>query len=475
MRPKSAAAVWRGGWAALAMLVCCASLPPECSELIEDEAETLRCSAERPRSLIQHENRRHLVVHAHEDSPPVTSPPPEAIVPPWNETRPGRWMLRAKRRLMRALGVDEATAPRAAKSTPSTAPEHLAFVAVWARQSKQRVGSALEEVSKRTGVRTSFVAGGAVVVVVIVLICVACCLLMVPGLARTRPSPHPSTPGHTRQRLSLMRRSRPPDSQVLPRKTVESRTSRTDGTPTQASLPNNVVQQGSPSSPALFTTPRTAPAKSQHELLEELRANPLCPSLMVPAGCECTLLMPKLKAGFFSEGRQMPISDPKGNPVMRVAFLGARGRGAASVQGTPRADPTPRASPRTSAFSGSRLVLSDMANEVLALCQEDKGRSGPGGQVIAIHSPQGMFAQLRPVAEGYEVIGLRSWRLNLVRRMLPGGSGLAALDESGTLLAVCEPCDEDLDPERTVRIDANVDAGLIVLCILCTDVLEVAF
>lgn len=214
-----------------------------------------------------------------------------------------------------------------------------------------------------------------------------------------------------------------------------------------------IAQLGTPS-PSLrspYPTVRNSPpASGLPGSSSLLAAQHLCPSLLVPKGCECTLQVPQLRRQHPSGGEHM-INDPTGNPVMRV-FLGlASGRGR------------------------RRLVLSGLeGGGILAACQEEVEADPVGGArtLLSIHDATSLFGQLHPLvpaSRGYEAVSAAGRRVYVCPSSFSGGGGWAITDDRGQLLAVAEPPAPD---HRTVRIDSFVDAGLVVICILGTDLLE---
>jgi len=428
----------------------------------------------------------------------------EAAVPPaphgYNGSVLDRWVTAGRQKALAGLallGLAEAvTVPRPAVATAGaataangSAPEAgargrpMALLAAWAgegRQSLLAVGEKLASrvrLAARTGSITQFGVGTDLILLALPVMVLICCML---GFSNGSPQALPSDlAAGLARRSSLLRPGRSEPLQPPPissrrtsvgvpevvqnlRKGPETPEGQRclNGRLSRDPFMDAVGRSRANSAISVRTPVNTAgtsegvlpePAKQQQQYAGELRAHPLCPSLLVPEGCECTLHVPKLQPGFFSDGRQLAISDPNGSPVMRVAFLSGRRN-------------------TTVAGEGSRLVLSDLAGEVLAFCQ-DEAKSPASAQSLSIHAPQGVFATFRRMAGGHEVVGRRDWRLNLVQKTLAGGSGIAVLDEAGALLAVCEPPGERDPSTQTARIDANVDAGLVVLSLLCVDAL----
>mmetsp|Transcript_15174 Transcript_15174/g.47697 ORF Transcript_15174/g.47697 Transcript_15174/m.47697 type:complete len:444 (+) Transcript_15174:70-1401(+) len=180
------------------------------------------------------------------------------------------------------------------------------------------------------------------------------------------------------------------------------------------------------------------------EMNSQLRAHPLCPSLVVPDGCECMVFLPQFQPGFFADGRRMAVCDLNQEPVVWVVSAANTGSG-----------------------KGSCLELVDMKGAVLAHCQDDGCRSELG-----FYSTSGLFATFRLTNTGSCKIAGTEWNLHVVGRPLPdGSSGFVLEDSNGLLMATCEPPPEGLG-DRRVRVDEHVDLGLVVLCFLCRDLVE---
>mmetsp|Transcript_158024 Transcript_158024/g.484298 ORF Transcript_158024/g.484298 Transcript_158024/m.484298 type:complete len:272 (+) Transcript_158024:196-1011(+) len=201
--------------------------------------------------------------------------------------------------------------------------------------------------------------------------------------------------------------------------------------------------------PSTLATPRdgrlTPRATPRSEPTAELRAHPLCPSLVVPENCECTLVMSRLKPGFFSDGSRVEVRDPDNKPVMQLTSVAASGDS-----------------------DGGRLALSDPSGELLAYCQDGNG------SVLLICSLSGIFATFRQTGAGFEITGCRPWTLQVVEQQYTGsGRGLALVGGDGSLLAIRESSGQT-PTDLVVRVNTHVDVGLVLLSFLCADVMEVA-
>eukprot|EP00421_Protoceratium_reticulatum_P005712 CAMPEP_0168365568 /NCGR_PEP_ID=MMETSP0228-20121227/4784_1 /TAXON_ID=133427 /ORGANISM="Protoceratium reticulatum, Strain CCCM 535 (=CCMP 1889)" /LENGTH=477 /DNA_ID=CAMNT_0008378351 /DNA_START=94 /DNA_END=1528 /DNA_ORIENTATION=+ len=205
-------------------------------------------------------------------------------------------------------------------------------------------------------------------------------------------------------------------------------------------------------------TPRTA---------SELSAGQLCPILMVPEGCLCTLLVPLLQLRSDSRSREIAIKDPKKYSVMWVTF-----------NAVADFDSRQTAGPRLPGMCHDRrsLLLSGPDVGYLAYCQEANPNDSDSAP-LTIHGMARPFGALRPAGpdkQGYEVMSHAGWLLRLSPLLFPAGNGwVAATDERGRLLAVAEPVSDDAQI-RKVRIDSFVDAGLITLSLLGIDLVEAA-
>eukprot|EP00419_Tripos_fusus_P081310 CAMPEP_0172935384 /NCGR_PEP_ID=MMETSP1075-20121228/221488_1 /TAXON_ID=2916 /ORGANISM="Ceratium fusus, Strain PA161109" /LENGTH=650 /DNA_ID=CAMNT_0013796743 /DNA_START=14 /DNA_END=1966 /DNA_ORIENTATION=- len=206
-------------------------------------------------------------------------------------------------------------------------------------------------------------------------------------------------------------------------------------------------------------------------------ARHLCPSMRVPEGCECTLLVPRLSFESRLSPEQLSIDDPEGSSVMRASFSTAQGSGPSTL-------PLP---------SGAwRLNLYGAGGEPMGFCQEEQAVFGQrvaestlsGGRHVAdspdqrsltVHEANSgrLFALLRSsasITDGYEVWGYGGWRLFLCPTESRDGGGWAFTNERSQLLAAADSKRES--SHRTVRIDAGVDASVVALTLMGVDVLH---
>jgi len=214
------------------------------------------------------------------------------------------------------------------------------------------------------------------------------------------------------------------------------------------------------------------PARSPRDSVEAF----LCPGLVVPSGCECTLSVPRLTPQFQPKlsrtaMSQVTIDDIKGVPVFRASFM-------LPSWGSPQSTAAAALSSREGQQDqGSRcLVLTSTTSEstIFAFCRDCRVELGFEPAALAIHNASGRpFGSLRPyrdqgVGGGFEVVTAGGFWVHLSSNE---NGILTAIDRQGRSLAAAEPSSES-PGNRTVRIGPLVDAGLLTLAILAGDLME---
>jgi len=255
---------------------------------------------------------------------------------------------------------------------------------------------------------------------------------------------------------------------------------------------SNAASAAAPSKRGLVTTakpPRT-PLRASKDQERSTQAGAtrdsssmssvICPGLVVPSGCECTLLVPQLsrKQHVVSESLgQVTIDDIKGVPVFLATFrlpgvgmstaaprdtrqiaVGGPGRTAAALEGntcvvltSTSADPTKFVSCRSNAADQSAALSLDIYDTrekhvgSLRMCPEEGEHS---------------FEVL--VGGGFGIL------LNV-----NADGEVTATDRRGRSLGTGELAPEQ-PMRRTVRIGPLVDAGLLTVCIVASDLLLMA-
>lgn len=187
--------------------------------------------------------------------------------------------------------------------------------------------------------------------------------------------------------------------------------------------------------------------------------NYLCPSLKVPEGCECTLLLPRMSTKWGQTGGcgKVRICDLSGNAVFQTAFCLPVG----GVTPAPSRD-------------AKRLVLSSATNgRVFAFCG-DGPLEGDGSLIsLSLHGADEPFGVLRALPrKRCDILAHSGWRAR-IQESAAGCGGLTVTDERGNILATTELMREDLS-QRCMRISALADAGLLILAVLGADLLESA-
>lgn len=184
----------------------------------------------------------------------------------------------------------------------------------------------------------------------------------------------------------------------------------------------------------------------------------LCPGLVVPEECECSLLVPRLQPQNFVN--EVTIDDAAQVPVFRVMYsLPSRSD---SIGGA-----TALAASKGVEQDGNRCLILSTADDhtVFAFC-----RLGFNGALTILDAKEKPFGLIRARAgrSGYEV----ATRLGLqIHVGLNQSQDLAVIDRRGRTLALTQPLPGD-GLNRMLRIGPWVDAGLITLAVMAVDLLE---
>lgn len=201
-------------------------------------------------------------------------------------------------------------------------------------------------------------------------------------------------------------------------------------------------------SPALTPARSPQPTMKQSEFKPEDRLSIgeaiLCAGLIVPEECECTLLVPQLVPSSIS--CQVTIEDQERTPALQALFC------------LPNQE-------------GRCLTLSDVneAGNMFAFCQRDFSHVA----LTIYDAKERHFGLIRmrgsKPGAGYEVITRTRAQLQL--RCAVDGEPRTFTDGLGRLLAVAEPVPDE-QALRVVRIGPGVDAGLVILATLASDLLS---
>mmetsp|Transcript_12784 Transcript_12784/g.40096 ORF Transcript_12784/g.40096 Transcript_12784/m.40096 type:complete len:515 (+) Transcript_12784:118-1662(+) len=217
--------------------------------------------------------------------------------------------------------------------------------------------------------------------------------------------------------------------------------------------PRSSVPPVPPSQNLLSFARPSAPPQQAKEPVRFTDTAALCPELVVPEECECTLQVPRLLPHLRRLGSGQSVAtvdDARHLPMFRVNFS-------------------------LPSMGNKCLVLSSATDDtdgmVFAFCKASQPGPTLEPTLTIHHAARGQFGTLRMRAgepeREYEVVtrvgGLISLRCS--------GNDLTASDGQGQLMALVEPLPED-PTRRVVRIGPLVDAGLITLSILGVDLLE---
>lgn len=212
--------------------------------------------------------------------------------------------------------------------------------------------------------------------------------------------------------------------------------------------------------PPAAETPNTAPGNLP--LTTPSQAPPiLCPGLVVPDGCECMLLVPRIKPTEVSS--EVTVDDVAGVPVFKAVFS------LPPAHKRTRAQPSHASWPvLNNADEVPCLVLSSLTEDesVFASCR--KGFN----DTLVIHDclerAFGSIRALSPKADGgYEVIGGAGAQLQLSS----SGEDLSIIDRYGKVMALTEHAQGHPNC-RVVRIGPFADAGLVTVSMLASDFLR---
>jgi len=198
-------------------------------------------------------------------------------------------------------------------------------------------------------------------------------------------------------------------------------------------------------SPLLMATPpRSIEDSAARDDRPSITDAILCVGLIVPEECECTLLVPHLAPRPIST--QVTIEDVEHTPALKAVF-------------------------HLPTQEGQCLILSDVdeTSNIFAYCVRDFSNLA-----LAIYGAEGrQFGLIRMrgsrLSAGFEVITQKQAQLHI--RCATGGEPRTFTDGHGRLLAVAEPVPDE-HALRVVRIGPSVDAGLVVISTLASDLLK---
>lgn len=200
--------------------------------------------------------------------------------------------------------------------------------------------------------------------------------------------------------------------------------------------------------------PAVPPDLGRLSSLAALRSPPmeLCAGLVVPEGCECTLLVPKLIPT--CSNCKATINDLANIPVFSVVFCRPE---------------FPAGVPTSSDCEGDRcLALCSISEDgtLLAYCRSSFNNTL--GIFNADDDPFGMVRMRTGPAGSFEVITQAGSDLHLSENRF---GDVFMFDSHGQTLALTEP--HPSEPEfRLFRVGPNCDAGLATLCVLVVDLLK---
>jgi len=210
------------------------------------------------------------------------------------------------------------------------------------------------------------------------------------------------------------------------------------------------IGYGTPSLGGGGNTPRTSPslgggntprtARTPQGSARAEAGTFLCPGLVVPAECECLLVVPVLDP----EHTSCEVTDSHRVPVFRVAYRYASSK-------------TPKAT--------KCLVLKSYSddNARFATCSR-----GPNGSLTILDASDVPFGLIRGCKGGFEV----ETRLGMqVRVGFTDRTNVEIVDRRGRTIALTES-DPGNSQKRMVRIGPFVDAGLVTLAVLASDLLD---
>jgi len=188
------------------------------------------------------------------------------------------------------------------------------------------------------------------------------------------------------------------------------------------------------------------------------RGTHLCLDLVVPEENECSLLLPKIVEGRFSESSVLSITGDNGLPVLFASYTLAA---------------QPPLGSEDLPGNGKRLVLrSALEDVILATCEDaDPGIAGGAPQLLLLNKAEELFGMLGATGpgSGTDYLLSRSTGEKISIRKDIKALSSCITDEEGWLLA----CSEDTGEHgRPICISPGVDAGLMTLTMLGTDILD---
>lgn len=197
-------------------------------------------------------------------------------------------------------------------------------------------------------------------------------------------------------------------------------------------------------SPLLMTPSRSLEDSAAKDDRPSIIDAILCVGLIVPEECECTLLVPHLAPRPIST--QVTIEDVERTPALKAVF-------------------------HLPTQEGRCLILSDVdeTSNLFAYCVRDFSNLA----LTIYGAEERHFGLIRmrgsKPSAGFEVITRKQAQLHI--RCATSGEPRTFTDGHGRLLAVAEPVPDE-HALRVVRIGPGVDAGLVVLSTLASDLLK---
>jgi len=275
------------------------------------------------------------------------------------------------------------------------------------------------------------------------------------GPAQGQQSPRPQKPGTVQPPKRLPPAStspRPPDS-VPFRERGEPFEPRIGGITSPHPEPRDLSLRGKMNAAATLAASPLLMSGTPSRSIEDSAARDdrpsiidaiLCVGLIVPEECECTLLVPHLAPRAVST--QVTIEDIERTPALKAVFH------------LPTQD-------------GRCLILADVdeTSNMFAYCVRDFSNLA----LTIYGAEERHFGLIRlrgsKPSAGFEVITRKQAQLHI--RCATSGEPRTFTDGHGRLLAVAEPLPDE-HSLRVVRIGPGVDAGLVVLATLASDLLK---
>jgi len=217
------------------------------------------------------------------------------------------------------------------------------------------------------------------------------------------------------------------------------------------------------SSPPLMVAP---PDGGQRPAAQQSAPSVLCAGLVVPDGCECTLLVPRMKPTYAN--REATVNDLANIPVFNAVFC--RPTFPTGAPKFPAGAPISRESTDSLDLHGDRclsLYATSDDGTLLAYC-----RSGLNNTLGILNADDVAYGVVRMrtgrLAGGFEVITQAGSSLHLSENKF---GDVIISDRHGRTLALTEA--HDPEPEyRLLRAGPDCDAGLATLCVLMVDLLK---